>query len=486
MAQQATPQITRIDRYVYEIPPRGEMRVPARIYADEEVIQALTAPATQEWSALQQLVNVASLPGIQRAALAMADVHPGYGFPIGGVAAFDPSDGVISVAGVGFDINCGVRLLRTELARADLAGKEERVADALFQDVPAGLGSTGELRLTEQEIDRVLREGASYAVRLGYGTPDDLTYIEENGQLAGADPAQVSRTAKQRQLRQVGTLGSGNHFVEVQVVDEIFDEEAARAFGLERGQITVMLHTGSRALGHQIGTDYLPILERAAKKYGIPIRERELVCAPIDSPEGRQYYAAVMAGANCAFANRQVLTHLVREALRHALGVDPATIRTVYEVAHNTVKFELHEVDGQRKRLLVHRKGATRAFGPGRPEIPERYRAVGQPVLVGGTMGTASYVLRGTERGMRETFGSALHGAGRATSRTKAKKAFPADRVVHQLRERGIIVRAHGRASISEEAPGAYKDVEQVVDIMSGAGIVAKVARLRPLVTIKG
>jgi len=487
MAQQrTTPPITRIERYVYEIPAHGDMRVPARIYADEELIGELTAPTAQEWSALQQLVNVASLPGIQKAALAMADVHPGYGFPIGGVGAFDPKEGVISVAGVGFDINCGVRLLATELTRADLEGKEDKIADALFHGVPAGLGSTGELKLTEKEIDRVLREGAHYAVNLGYGTPADLTYVEEQGRMPGADPDAVSRTAKQRQLKQVGTLGSGNHYVEVQVVDEIYDEEAARAFGLAVGQVTIMLHTGSRALGHQIGTDYLPFLERAARKYNIPIRDRELVCAPIESPEGRQYYAAVMAGANTAFANRQVLTHLIREALHKALGVAPESIRTVYEIAHNTVKFEEHEVNGRRKRLLVHRKGATRAFGPGRPEIPERYRSVGQPVLVGGTMGTASYVLRGTEKGMRDTFGSALHGAGRAKSRTKAKKEYPADRVIRQLKERGITVRAHGRSSISEEAPGAYKDVEQVVDIMAGAGIIAKVARLRPVVTIKG
>lgn len=485
MAQQ-TIALKRVDKYLYEIPPSGEMRVPARIYADEKLIEELTTPVNQEWSALRQLVNVASLPGIQKAALAMADVHPGYGFPIGGVGAFDPKEGVISVAGVGFDINCGVRSFRTGLTRDDVRGKEEKLADALFQTVPAGLGSTGELRLNEQEIDRVLREGASYAVGRGYGFPEDLTYIEENGRLAGADPSVVSRTAKRRQLAQVGTLGSGNHYVEVQVVDEVYDEEAARAFGLEPGMITIMLHTGSRALGHQIGTDYLPVLERASKKYNIPIRERELVCAPINSPEGKQYYAAVMAGANCAFANRQVLAHLIRQAFVKALRTDPRSIETLYEVAHNTVKFEEHEVDGERKRLLVHRKGATRAFGPGRPEIPARYRAVGQPVLVGGTMGTASYILRGTEKGMRETFGSALHGAGRTKSRRAAKRDYPAQDIVRSLRERGIIVKAHGRSSISEEAPGAYKDVEHVIDIMTGAGVVAKVARLKPLISVKG
>ena len=485
MSEQPSFAIERVERYLYEIPASGTMQVPARVYTDETGIRELTEPG-QEWSALRQLVNVASLPGIQGAALAMADVHPGYGFPIGGVGAFDPATGVISVAGVGFDINCGVRLLRTGLTRDELAGKEQELADALFSVVPAGLGSTGDLRLDEREIDRVLTEGASYVVGLGYGTRGDLEYVEEHGRMAGADPAAVSRTAKQRQLAQVGTLGSGNHYVEVQVVDAVYDEAAARVFGLEVGGIMVMLHTGSRALGHQIGSDYLTVLEAAAKKYGIPIRERELVCAPIESEEGRRYYGAVMAGANCAFANRQVLAHLIRRAFAEAVGVVPESIETLYEVAHNTVKFEEHEVDGERRRLLVHRKGATRAFGPGRPEVPERYRGVGQPVLVGGTMGTASYVLRGTEHGMAETFGSALHGAGRAKSRHAAKKAYPAQEVVRLLRAQGVTVRAHGRDALSEEAPGAYKDVDRVVEIMCEAGVVARVARLRPVICLKG
>ena len=478
--------VRKIHDYLYEIPSQGRMRVPARLFIDERALRELTEQSSQEWNALEQLKNVATLPGIQKAAMAMADIHPGYGFPIGGVAAFDPKEGVISVAGVGFDINCGVRCLRTTLTRKDLEGKEEQLADTMYQVIPAGLGSTGELRLNTKEIDRVLREGAHYAVRLGYGREDDLTYIEETGRLPDADPSVVSNTAKQRQLAQVGTLGSGNHYVEVQVVDQIYDAKAAEAYGLEPGQIVIMLHTGSRALGHQIGTDYLPFLDKATKKYGIQVPDRELVCAPIDSPEGQQYYRAVMAGANCAFANRQVLAHLVREAFWKALRVPDTAIETLYEVAHNTVKFEVHEVDGERKRLLVHRKGSTRAFGPGRPEIPERYRPVGQPVLVGGTMGTASYILRGTEQGMRETFGTALHGAGRAKSRRAAKKAYPADEIVRRLREQGIIVRAHGKASISEEAPGAYKDVDHVVDVMCKAGIVARVARLRPIICLKG
>lgn len=477
--------LVRRDKYIFEIPQSGEMNVPARIYTDQAGIDDLLE-GSGEWSALRQLVNVACLPGIQRAALAMADIHPGYGFPIGGVGAFAPEDGVISVAGVGFDINCGVRALRTMLTREDIAGNEGRLADKLMEHVPAGLGSTGELNLNENEIDKVLEQGASYAVGLGYGNPDDLGFIESSGKLEGADPAAVGKRAKQRQMKQVGTLGSGNHYVEVQYVDEIYDQEAADAYGLQPGQITIMLHTGSRALGHQIGTDYLQTLEAAAKKYKIPIRERELVCAPINSPEGKAYYSAVMAGANCAFANRQVLTHLIREAFEDALGTPEEDIETLYEIAHNTVKFEQHEINGQMKDVLVHRKGATRAFGPGRSEIPPPYQHVGQPVLVGGTMGTSSYILRGTDFGMDETFGSALHGAGRAMSRRAARKQHPAKSVTHRLRELGITVRAHGKHAISEEAPGAYKDIEAVIDAMHGSGIVQKVARVKPLVCLKG
>lgn len=480
-------QVIKTGRHRWEIAPRPPMTVPARIFTDEQGVQALLEDLkSKEWSALRQLVNVATLPGIVGAALAMADVHPGYGYPIGGVGAFDLEHGVVTIAGVGFDINCGMRMLRTPLHRADLVGKEQSLLEALYAGVPAGLGATGSLTLAPEEIDRVLVGGAAEMVARGYGLPADLDVIEEGGVIAGADPAAVSTTAKRRQHREVGTLGAGNHYVEIQLVDEIFDPVAASAFGIEKDQILVMFHTGSRALGHQIGNDYLPVLEAATSKYGLTVPDRELVAAPIASLEGQRYLSAVRAGANCAFANRQVLAHLIRETLVRVLGLPPEQVETLYEVCHNTVKVERHAMDGQERDVLVHRKGATRAFGPGRAEVPERYRAIGQPVLVGGTMGTASYVLLGTEQGMHETFGSALHGAGRSLSRNQAAKQWRSDQITRDLRAAGILVRAHGRRSLAEEAPGAYKDVERVVAIMAEAGIVGRVARMRPLICIKG
>ena len=480
--------LERVAPYVWEIAKQGDMLVPGRIYGDREIVDHLIGDVKKgkEWNALQQIVNVACLPGIQEASLAMADVHPGYGFPIGGVGAFDPDTGVISVAGVGFDINCGVRTLRTSLEEADIEPKKEDLADSLYHTVPAGLGSTGDLKLNLKEIDQVLVEGARFSIRRGYGFPEDLECIEDGGCLEGADPRHVSQKAKERQFKQVGTLGSGNHYCEVQIVEEIYAPEVAEAFGLFPGQVLISIHSGSRALGHQIGTDYLPFLEKSSQKYGIPIRERELVCAPFNSPEGRQYFAAMKAGANCAYANRQALAHLVRLAFRKALGTKEREIETLYEVPHNIAKLEKHDVDGVERELLVHRKGATRAFGPGRPELPAAYRDVGQPVLVGGTMGTHSYILCGTQRGLEETFGSALHGAGRALSRNQAKKRFWGDDVIKELAARGIIIRAHSKAGVAEEAPGAYKDVLQVVDVMHNAGVVRRVARLRPVICVKG
>jgi tRNA-splicing ligase RtcB len=481
----------KITDYIWEIPRSGDMFVPGRIYADEETIKGLLKDYEEKkvggfTPALKQVTNVASLPGIEKASLAMADIHPGYGFAIGGVGAFDLEKGVISVAGVGFDINCGVRVLKTPLVKKDVEEKKVELANQLFRDVPCGVGSTGELRLKENEIDELLKRGAAYVIDMGYGIPEDLEYIEEGGAVADARPENVSHRAKERQFKQVGTLGSGNHYLEVQWVEEVFDEEAAKAYGLHKDQILIAIHCGSRALGHQIGTDYLKILEEASKKYDIPIRDKELVCAPIKSGEGERYFTAVNCGINCAFANRQAISHLARGAVARILGIKPEEIKLLYDVAHNTCKIETHTVNGETKKLLVHRKGATRAFGPNRDEVPAAYRKVGQPLLVGGTMGTASYILRGTEKGMEECFGSAVHGAGRALSRVRAKRQWRGSEVIKELEARGIIIKSRSKAGVAEEAPGAYKDVHKVVDIMHKAGVNHKVAMMRPLACIKG
>jgi tRNA-splicing ligase RtcB len=480
--------LERVAPSEWTLQKRGEMRVPGRIIADEGTIEQLQQDLVQkkEWNALVQVRDVACLPGIVSAALALPDVHPGYGFPIGGVAAFDIEQGVVVVGGVGFDINCGVRLLATPVARADLDPLLTKLADDLYRTVPAGLGSEGKLRLSVKEIDHLLQEGARYVVERGYGLERDLTFIEEEGRIRNADPLTVSLLAKQRQFRQVGTLGSGNHYLEVQTIERVFDQEAAAIYGLTEGQVVVSIHTGSRALGHQIGQDYLKEMERASKRYQIPIRERELVCAPIKSPEGKRYLSAVACGSNCAFANRQVIAHLVRSSFNRVLGIPLDAVRTVYDIGHNNVKTEQHRVCGEERTLLVHRKGSTRAFGPGREESPASYRAVGHPILVGGTMGTASYVMRGTKLGMEKTFGSGIHGAGRALSRKKAAKKYWGKDIEASMTDGGIILRAHSMRGIAEEAPGAYKDVERVVQAAADAGINRPVARLRPLIVIKG
>jgi tRNA-splicing ligase RtcB len=484
-------EVRKVTDYVWEIPKSGEMLVPGRIYADEGTMAPLVKEMEVRKSggftpALEQVVNVAKLPGIQKASLAMADIHPGYGFAIGGVAAFDLDDGVISVAGVGFDINCGVRVLRTTLDREDIEPRKAELANQLFMDVPSGVGSTGEIRLGEDEIDELLVKGASFVVERGYGTHDDLEYTEERGAVAGARPENVSHRAKQRQFKQVGTLGSGNHYLEVQWVEEVYDPAAAACYGIRKGQVLIAIHCGSRALGHQIGTDYLKVLEEASRRYAIPIRDRELVCAPVRSPEGERYLSAVNCGINCAFANRQAIAHLARTSFARVFGIDPSNITQLYDVAHNTCKVEVHTVGGRPKEVLVHRKGATRAFGPGRPEVPERYLSVGHPLLVGGTMGTASYILRGTEKGMEDCFGSAVHGAGRALSRVASKRQWSGTEVMKDLAERGILIRSGSRSGVAEEAPGAYKDVDRIVEIMHNAGVNHKVAKVRPLVCVKG
>lgn len=483
-----TIELKQASEYIWEIPKTGEMLVPGRIYADAGLIKHLVDDVNKgkEWNALVQIRNVACLPGIQKASLALADVHPGYGFAIGAIGAFDTETGVISVAGVGFDCNCGVRTLKTQLTRDDIKGKEEGLANELYKVIPAGIGSEGKIKLSFSQIDEVLVKGAKYAIECGFGTQEDLTFMEEEGCVRGADPKTVSREAKERGFNQVGTLGSGNHYLEVQYVSDIFDEKAAQAFGLFKGQILVSIHCGSRALGHQIGTDYLKTLEEASRRYNIPVRERELVCAPFKSEEGQRYFKAINCGINAAFANRQVLGHLTRKAFASALGTEERSIRTLYDIGHNTAKLEKHKVDGKGKDLIVHRKGATRAFGPGRPEVPDAYKSIGQPVLVGGTMGTASYILHGTEKGMEEVFGTAVHGAGRVSSREAAKKRWRAKEVIAELGKSGIIIKGHSLSGVAEEAPGAYKDVTQVVDVVHNAGIARKVAMSRPLIAIKG
>lgn len=463
----------------WQIEPFDRMLVPVVVFADEELIREM------DEQVYVQAANVAALPGIVKASYAMADAHWGYGFPIGGVAAFDPdAGGIISAGGVGFDISCGVRALRTGLTYDQIKGNEQELADALARRIPAGVGSEGKVRLSSLEMDEMLTGGALWAVEQGYGTRTDLKYIEENGRMLGAEPRYVSDHAKQRQEKEVGTLGSGNHYLEVQRVTAVYDETIGKAFGLALNDITVMIHCGSRGLGHQIATDFAPKMIKAAKEHGLELADRELACAPIKSDVGRQYYGAMCAGINCALANRQVLMHLTREAF--AKLFPRAELTLLYDVSHNTCKVEEHEIDGKRKKLYVHRKGATRAFGPGHPSLPEDLKAVGQPVLIGGTMGTASYILAGTEQGMSLAFGSCCHGAGRAMSRSAATKRWHGKDIVMHLAQKGIVIKGSSMRGIAEEAPGAYKDVSVVVDATGKAGLARKVARLEPLICVKG
>ncbi len=463
----------------WQIPMEGPMRVPAILYADRQLLSEMDDKVQE------QLKNVASLPGIVKAAFAMPDAHWGYGFPIGGVAAFDPDEGgVISVGGVGYDISCGVRTLLTGLNKQEVLQRLDPLIEELFRVVPSGVGSEGKIRLSPDKLDEVLVGGARWAVDIGYGERKDLEYVEEHGTMPGADPSCVSDTAKRRQYRQVGTLGSGNHYLEIQYVERIFEPAIAAAFGLEEDAVIVAIHCGSRALGHQIGTDYLQVLAKAAKKYNIPIRERELVCAPINSPEGRRYFKAMACGINCALANRQVIDHLVRQVFHDQFP--KATMGLLYDVSHNTCKIENHGVEGVIKGLYVHRKGATRAFGPGRKELPERFKTVGQPLFIGGTMGTCSFILSGQDEGERLAWGSACHGAGRAMSRRAALKRWKGKSIVSDLAHRGIIVKTASFRGAAEEAPEAYKDVVRVVEATHDAGLAKKVALVRPMACIKG
>jgi tRNA-splicing ligase RtcB (3'-phosphate/5'-hydroxy nucleic acid ligase) len=455
------------------------MRVPAVIFASEALIREM------DQKVYEQAVNVAKLPGIVKASYAMPDAHWGYGFPIGGVAAFDPDQGgVISAGGVGFDISCGVRCLHTGLTRADITPVQKNLAEALYYRIPAGVGSTGAIRLGPTEMDAMLAGGARWAVEHGWGVAQDLDRIEESGQMLHAKPEEVSQHAKQRQRDEMGTLGSGNHYLEVQEVTAVLEPSLAKVFGLKVGDIVVMIHCGSRGLGHQIGTDFLKRMAMSASQYGIRLPDRGLACAPINSDLGRIYLGAMRAAINCALANRQILTHLVRAVFADMLP--QAVLSTLYDVSHNTCKVEEHRANGESRKLYVHRKGATRAFGPGHPDVPERLRAAGQPVLIGGSMGTGSYILAGTKESECRAFSSACHGAGRAMSRHQASRTWRGRQVIDELAARGIIIRSPSMRGVAEEAPDAYKDVSSVVDAADAAGLARKVARLEPLVCVKG
>jgi tRNA-splicing ligase RtcB len=478
MSESIVSAAKRLSPVLYEIPvtAREGMRVPARVFADEALWQRLAADRS-----LEQLVNVATLPGVVGHVLAMPDVHEGYGFPVGGVAAMRIRDGVVSPGGVGYDINCGVRLLASELEAAAVQDRIEAVVHDLSRSIPSGPHANRALSLARDELDRVLEEGVPYLVERGLATQDDLVHTEAGGALPGADAGAVSSRAKDRGHDQLGTIGSGNHFVEVQVVDEIFDETAARAYGLRKGQLTVLIHTGSRGLGHQVCTDYVRDLDRVMPRYGITLPDRQLACAPLSSPEGKRYLGAMAAAANFAWSNRQAITSAARRVFDRAFG-EEGRLRLVYDVAHNIAKLERH----QGAEVCVHRKGATRAFGPSHPETPAAYQGVGQPVLIPGSMGTTSYVLAGQDAAYEASFGSCCHGAGRAMSRGAAKRTRSGSEVRRELQARGIVVRCSSNEELAEEAPYAYKDVEEVVSVVHQAGLARKVARLRPLGVIKG
>ncbi|MGD8367073.1 MAG: RtcB family protein [Desulfobacterales bacterium] len=475
--------LKQIGPYTWELPRTGDMRVPGIIYAGPGMLED-----GQQAEPLKQVGNVATLPGIVKASFAMPDMHWGYGFPIGGVAAFDWETGVVSPGGVGYDINCGVRMACTRFEEADVRPRLRELVDALYARVPTGVGSTGQVTLSEKEEKKVLRQGGRWAVDHGFGSDSDLSRTEDGGCIEGADPEAVSERALTRGRKQLGTLGSGNHFLEVGVVDEIFDPDTASAFGLFEGQVTAMLHTGSRGFGYQVCDDFLAELSRSVKRQGIPLADRQLVCAPIRSEAGRRYLAAMACAANYAWANRQILLHRTREVFCRVFGLGPENLgmEMVYDVCHNIAKKERHRVDGSPRWLCVHRKGATRAFAPGHEAVCEEYRKVGQPILIPGDMGTASYVLVGTQRAMEETFGSTCHGAGRVLSRKAAIRQSKGRAIQRELEDKGILVRWTGRTTLREEMPDAYKDISEVVAAVHGAGISKKVARLRPMAVVKG
>jgi tRNA-splicing ligase RtcB len=478
-------ELTKINNTEWEIPKnyRHDMRVPVRIFATRELLEQV-----MDDKSLEQAVNAATLPGLVGAVVVMPDMHQGYGFPIGGVAATEYPGGVISPGAIGYDINCGVRLLASNIEYESAKKYLDRLATLLDQHCPSGVGKAGVVKVDMKELDEVLRDGSKWALKNGYATQADLARTEETGSVKGADPGSVSERAKQRGREQIGSVGAGNHFVEVEVVEQIFDERAANVMGLREGMLTLQIHCGSRGLGHQVCTDYVKDFQSAVHKYGIVLPDRELVCAPMDSPEGQAYLGAMRAAANFAFANRQLLAYSARRAFEETFAgrVQNWRLHQVYDIAHNMGKIETHEVDGRQVRVCVHRKGATRAFGPGAPGLPPEYKAIGQPVIIPGSMGTASWVLAGTEASMQRSFGSSCHGAGRVMSRSQAKKTVRGDELRRELEREGIQVRAGSMPGLAEEAPSAYKDVDAVVETVAAAGIAKKVARLRPVAVIKG
>ncbi|MEE9285066.1 MAG: RtcB family protein [Dehalococcoidia bacterium] len=479
-------KVRKIGENRWEVPQsyKPGMRVPGIIYADDALMSSI-----RDDQSLEQVANVACLPGIVKASIAMPDIHWGYGFPIGGVAAMGVKDGVVSPGGVGFDINCGVRLLRTDLTESDVRPRLDDLVARLFANVPSGVGSSGKIRVSGKEIEKVMRQGGRWAVEHGMGDADDLEVTEEGGAMAGGQPDLISKRARERGAPQLGTLGSGNHFLEVQVVEAIYDEIAAAAMGIDRvGQVTVLIHCGSRGLGHQVCDDYLKVMDAARRRYGIELPDRQLACAPLESREGRDYLASLACAANFAWANRQCIAHWTRESFEQVFGQSwrRLGIRQVYDVAHNIAKMERHTVDGKAMRVCVHRKGATRSFPPGHPETPARYRDVGQPVLVPGDMGRYSFVAVGTATAMEESFGSTCHGAGRMESRSATRRKLKGRDIAAELREKGIVVRAMSRKGLLEEASMAYKDVAQVIDVAHDAGLLKKVAKMRPMGVIKG
>jgi len=473
--------IKKINDYTFLIEKEGKMRVPVRIFASEKLLKKL-----QEDNSIQQGINVATLPGIYKESIMLPDAHQGYGFSIGGVAAIDAETGVISPGGVGFDINCGVRLLTTNLTREEVLPKIRQLLDSLFKNVPCGTGKESDIRLSDEELNDVLNNGAEFAVRKGFGTKEDLEYCEEGGKIQYADASKVSQKAKSRGRKQLGTLGAGNHFLEVQFANEIFDEKTANAFHITKNdQVCVMIHCGSRGLGHQVCSDYLRLMEDAYPDIMASLPEKDLIYAPAQSQLAKDYFKAMCAAANYAWANRHIIGHQVRKSFNEVFG-DKAELKTVYDVAHNIAKLEEYEIEGKMRKVYVHRKGATRAFGPGRPEIPAAYQKTGQPILIPGSMGTASYVLVGTDKAIHETFGSTAHGAGRMMSRHSAIQQFRGEQVKNDLEKQNIFIKAASWKGIAEESPGAYKDIDEVVKVSHAAGIGNLVVRLRPIGVVKG